>query len=400
MQIRFFIIFLLCFISCSKFETEEIDYNAMVNALLMRYKSPEDSIKAFEAGKTLSNEITNALTDFTKDGDLMVHVSTFCIIEDVVYMTYYANRIEASETPSQHIARFVKCSLSEIDKKEFFDLQGAVGSGLSSSHTSFDGKTVTELYDTILMCVDNRHIFLMWTAALDGLYTRLFQIFDTKTGEFGPISYNYFTLGNTSSVMDVKGVEWVLRQNRVTHRPLSIDLGIMQKVTSRREGKDVYYYTGCYANRFNCIIKSKDLVTWEYVSSPDFPCVPQFENTVYVKNDRAYYFCRQEKSEEVAFLSFFDLEEKKWSNPVFINDSQSRNDFFEYMGYLYAFHAPYNRNHIAITAINTSKLSDSHELKVAEVPNCFYPYSFEYKGEMYISYTKDRQHIYLSKFTI
>ena len=354
----------------------------------------------FEKGEKLSYELTHPLAKFKKPGDLMVHVSTFCIIDNVVYMTYYANRINAEESPNHHIARFVKCNLNSPENKEYYDIQGAELSGLSIDKTSFDGKTVSQLYDIILISVDNRTIYIMWTAALDGNYTRLYQTYDTKTGEFGPIAYNYFAVNGESSIMDIKGIEALLTTNGIEHKPLTLDIGIMQKISKRWERGEVYYYTGCYANKFNCIIKSKDLITWEYVSSPDFTNLSQFENAVYVKGNKVYYFCRQEQSEQEGFLSFYNLDNNSWYHPVYINDAQSRSDFIEYRGHLYAIHAPYDRNHIAITQLELQRLENSKEEIVAIVPDYFYPYTLEYNDKLYMSFTAGRQDIYLSQFSI
>ena len=36
------------------------------------------------------------------------------------------------------------------------------------------------------------------------------------------------------------------------------DIGIMQKLTTRTENGETWYYTGAYSGYFNCIIKSRD----------------------------------------------------------------------------------------------------------------------------------------------
>ncbi len=365
------------------------------------FHSYEDSVKAYNRGVKLSSELQNYMADFKGEADSMVHVSTFHIKDNTVFMSYYANKISGGEIPRQQLSRFVLNHLGDASNKSlFFDLMGARESGLPSEKIFFDGKKVEEIYDTILIPIDNDRIMLMWAASLDGLYTRLFQIYHISTEKFDPIGYNYFMVNNTLEVMDINGIETALTKNGVFHKPLDGDIGIMQKVSSKVENGVVYYYTGCYANNFNCIIKSKDFVTWEYVSSPDFDSLCQFENATYLKDDKIYYFCRQEKSEDFAYITFYDLENNSWHKPVFVRDAQSRYDFFEYGGELYAVHSPIDRNHLAIMKIDTEKLENSRDVMVAVVPNYFYPFVKEYNGNLYMSFTVSRKHICLSKFTI
>ena len=155
-----------------------------------------------------------------------------------------------------------------------------------------------------------------------------------------------------------------------------------------------------HKNRFNCIIKSKDLITWEYVSSPSFENDSQFENATFVKKDKAYYFCRQEPTSSYGFLASYDLESNSWSNPLFVNDAQSRSDFIEYEGSLYLIHAPIDRYHLGVIRIDTNNIKNSKEILVAEVPNYFYPFMQVYKNELYVSFTQSRQHIYLAKVSL
>ena len=352
----------------------------------------EEDIYSYIRGLRLSSELQNHLTDFKKAGDKMVHVSTFAIIDDIVYMTYYVNTRNSGETPSEHTARFVYCSLNDLENKTYIDLQD-VGE-------TYDGKTVTALYDTILLRKDDKTLYLMWTAALNNVYYRLYRTYDITTGTLGPVMTNQFKLNNEIGDFCSSEMNTMFANQNISHKSFSGDIGIMQKLTSRIENDITYYYTGCYIGPFNCIIKSSDLVTWEFVAQPDFANNSQWENAVYVKNNKVYYFVRQYTNSNTGFLTYYDLNSKTWAKPVFIFDSQSRADFFEYEGNLYMLHAPRNRNHIAILKINTSNLNNSFDVEIAKVPDYFYPYCQIYNNELYMSFTQSRQHIWLSKFTI
>lgn len=50
--------------------------------------------------------------------------------------------------------------------------------------------------------------------------------------------------------------------------------------------------------------------------------------------------------------------------------------------------------------INQHDLNKSYEIPTARVPDYFFPCVDYYNGELYMSYTASRKHIYLAKFTI
>ena len=352
----------------------------------------EDHILSTIRGLSWSDELADKITDFEKDGDLMVHVSTFTIINQIVYMTYYANTRSTGEVAEEHTARFVYCSLDDPNNKTFIDLQD-VGE-------TYDDKTVDAIYDTILMRKDDNTLYLMWTAKLDGMYYRLYRTFDISTGELSDIQKNYFKVGDITNEFSISGMTSAFAENNIKHKPMTIDIGIMQKLSSRIEDGVTYYYTGCYANNFNCIIKSSDLITWEFVAMPDFDNASQFENAVYVLGDKVYYFVRQEWNYNNGFLTYYDLVNGTWHRPVYINDCQSRSDFFYYNGELYLIHAPKDRNHLEIIWINTTYLAHSSVYQTAYVANSFYPYVLVYDDKFYISFTVGRKHIRLCTFTL
>ena len=180
------------------------------------------------------------------------------------------------------------------------------------------------------------------------------------------------------------------------------DIGIMQKFTKRVDGGEAYYYTGTYSGDFTAIIKSKDLITWEYVAQPDFLNESKWENATYVIGDKCYYFVRQQDTVKYGFLTVYDLLTQKWEKPVLIEDCQSRGDFIEYKGELYLFHAPIDREHIGIVKIDKENIARSKEIVQAKMhTSCFYPFvQYFLHDELAMSYTVDRKHIRLAAFTL
>ena len=180
------------------------------------------------------------------------------------------------------------------------------------------------------------------------------------------------------------------------------DIGIMQKLSSRVENGVTYYYSGTYSGDFTCVIKSADLVTWEYVSQPDFINDSKWENATYVYGDKCYYFVRQQDTNKSGFLTVYDLEKGTWGKVVEIQDCQSRSDFIVYGGELYLFHAPIDREHIGVVKINTEDIAKSEVVLQAKMhTSCFYPFIQYYQdGELAMSYTIARQHIRLARFTL
>ena len=354
------------------------------------YSISDDIICDYVRGIDFAEELATPLTDFKKDGDLMVHVSTFAIIADVVYMTYYANRTHATETPTEHIARFVYCPMNNMSDKTYIDLQ-SVGD-------SFDGKPVSAIYDTILLRKDDNILYLMWTAIVGGVYTRLYRTFNIATGALSAIFENGFKVGNETGKFNITDMTALL--TNVKHKSFDGDIGIIQRLTSRVENGTTYYYTGAYCGEWNAIIKSTDLITWEYVSAPTFDCKSQWENTVYMRGDKAWYFLRQLSTEPCGILAYYDVVNDEWSKPIYVYDSQSRSDFFVRYGDLYLVHAPKNRGYLSVMRIDEAYPHKSFEVQTAKVNDCFYPYVQEYNGKLYISFTQSRQHIWLCEFNL
>lgn len=368
-------------------------------------KTADEDIEAYINGLKFRKELMNHVADLKKEGDKMVHVSTFCIINDVLYATYYVNTINYGETPSEHTARFVICPLNTISDSstyKYYDLcyTKTVAERNEVQEILINGKHIDYLYDIVLLRKDDNTLFLAWTCTLDDIYYRVYKTYDISTQSFSDIAINKFKVFDAIVDFSSNNLNDVFAKYNIEHKPLIGDIGIMQKLSSRIESGVAYYYTGMYIGQFNCIIKSTDLITWEFVSIPSFENKSQWENAVYIKNDKAFYFCRQQYDTPYAFLTWFDLSTNKWHSPIYINDGQSRYDFIEYNNKLYLIHSPMDRNHLAIMLIDEDNLIRSKDVQVAQVPDYFYPYMQKYKGELYISFTNSRQHIYVSKFTI
>ena len=365
--------------------------------------TPEQLFK----GEMFAQEIFNSyITDFEKNKrlfrlgkaekeDLMVHVSTFLYLDDTIYMTYYANTETDEEYPPNHLmARFVYCPIDDVENKTFINVQ-SVGDDCY-------GGAVELVYDTVLMQKDDHTLYILWTASISGKYYRLYRTFDTKTKTLSDVFVNKFKVGETVNDFSMTGITSALTENGIGYKNMYSDIGIMQKLSWRMENGEKYYYTGAYSGDFNCIIKSKDLVTWEYVAQPDFLNFSQYENAVYVLNDKCYYFVRQYDDNKYGFLTYYDLKENKWEKPVLIADCQSRSDFIMYDGELFLFFAPVDREHIGIARIDTNNLADTEVVLQANMhSSCFYPFiQYGNDGELRMSYTINRKHIRLAKFTM
>lgn len=349
-----------------------------------------------ENGKAFANEITvRFVSDFEKPGDKMAHVSTFIVVDSIVYMTYYANTKEPSEDPKNQTARLVYAPIDDIDKKTFIDLQ--------TTGDMVGDKAIDMVYDTILMQKDDDTIYVMWTArTAEGNYYRFYCPFVLSTKTLGKIGVNRFKVGNTVNDFSVSGIKSALAENGIPCKKMYSDIGIMQKLSSRVENGETYYFSGTYSGDFTAIIKSKDLITWEYVSQPDFINDSKWENATYVLGDKVYYFVRQQDTNKCGFLTAYNLLTNTWDRPVEIEDCQSRGDFIYYKDNLYLFHAPIDREHIGVVKIDTENIANSHIVLQAKMhTSCFYPFIQYYKdGELAMSYTVARKHIRLAKFTL
>ena len=345
-------------------------------------------------GDLFAHEISDRfVTCFEKESDKMVHVSTFVVIDDVVYMSYYANEKNPDENPEFQTARLVYAPICDIENKPFIDLQ-TIGDVVG-------GKTIDMVYDTILIQKDEKTIYVMWPARAEENYNRFYCPFDTKVNKLGEIGVNCFKVNETVNDFSTSGIKSALAENDIPCKKMFSDIGIMQKLSFREEDGEIYYYSGTYSGDFTCVIKSKDLITWEYVSQPDFINDSKWENATYVLNDKVYYFVRQQDANKCGFLTSYDLINGIWETPVEIEDSQSRSDFIFYQNRLYLFHAPIDREHIGIVRIDTDDIGKSEIILQAKMhTSCFYPFVQYYNNELAMSYTDNRKHIRLAEFTL
>ncbi len=354
------------------------------------------SEEMIQKGDAFAKEITDCfVSDFEKPGDKMAHVSTFIVVDGMVYMTYYANTKEPSEDPKNQTARLVYAPADDIENKTFIDLQ--------TTGDAVGGKVIDMVYDTILMQKDDDTIYVMWTArTIEGNYYRFYCPFILSTKTLGEIGVNRFKVGNTVNDFSVSGIKSALAENDIPCKKMYSDIGIMQKLSSRVENGETYYFSGTYSGDFNAIIKSKDLITWEYVSQPDFINDSKWENATYVLGDKVYYFVRQQDTNKCGFLTAYNLLTKTWDKVVEIEDCQSRGDFIYYNDDLYLLHAPIDREHIGVVKIDTDNIVNSHAVLQAKMhTSCFYPFIQYYKdNELAMSYTVARKHIRLAKFTL
>ncbi len=368
------------------------------------YLDPRRDSGAAERGEQVVREmLENRIADFERNEaycerhpgthpDRMVHVSTFRIIDNVIYMTYYANTATEREDPLHQEARLAFCPEDAPEDMTIVTLQAA--------GDLLDGRKIDRLYDTILLYRGGDELYLLWTASVEGLYYRLYCTYNMAGHTLSAIRPNRFQVGDVVNDFSVTGITTALAANGLGHKEMFSDIGIMQKLSRRVENGQTWYYTGTYSGFFNCIIRSRDFITWEYVSMPDFPNMSLWENAVYVLNDRCYYFVRQEECGQ-GFLTCYDLKTRTWSRPFLIRDAQSRSDFTCYRGKLLLVHAPADREGFGIVRVDTEDLSRSVPLFVADMrDSMFYPYTDMYGDDMYISYTVARKHIRLTHFRL
>ena len=273
---------------------------------------------------------------------------------------------------------------------------------LQTAGDAVDGRIVEMVYDTVLMQKSEDELLVLWTARTEGNYYRFYRPFYPKPKSFGPLGVNRFKVGDTVNDFSATGIRSALAAAGVPCKKMYSDIGIMQKLSARTEDGETWYYSGAYSGDFTCVIKSRDLITWEYVSQPDFINDSKWENATYVLGDKVYYFVRQQNDNPCGFLTAYDIPTGTWAPPVEVEDCQSRGDFIYYNGGLYLFHAPIDRNHIGILKIGTEDLTESEVILQAEMDTgCFYPFVQYYRnGGLAMSYTVDRKHVRLAEFDL
>ncbi len=371
-------------------------------------KADEVSEEAIRKGDAFAEEIEERFySDFEKTPEMvaagradridnMAHVPTFLVHDGWVYMTYYSNYADHAEDPNNQTARLAYCPIDDPSQMTFIDVQ--------SAGDIVDGQYVNRVYDTMFLQKDEDTLYIMWTARIEARYYRFYQPFTMSTKTLGEIGVNRFRVGDFVNDFSSTGMRNAFKSNRGLMKTMyfDTDIGIMQKLTSRVEDGETWYYTGTYHGEFTCIIKSRDLITWEYVSQPHFPNDSQWENATYLVGDRVYYFVRQRVRSGAGFLTFYDLKTRRWAKPVLIDDCQSRSDFIMYKGNLYLIHAPIDREHIGIVKIDLDDIAKSEVILQAHMKtSCFYPFVNYFRdGELALAYTVNREHIRLAEFDL
>ena len=367
------------------------------------YIAPHKEKDAVEKGNQCAKEVSdNFIADFEKSQaycdknggniDLMCHVSTFYKIDGRIYMTYYANQANTAENPDFQVARLAYCPKNDTSDMTILDIL-KVGDTVC-------GKKVDRVYDTIMMYDGGKDIYILFTASLDGVYYRLYCIFDTATDKCGNIKVNRLKVGNIVNDFSASGIYNMFCEKGIKLKETFSDIGIMQKLSWRMENGVKYYYSGAYSGYLTFVIKSSDFITWEYVSLPDFTNFSLYENATYVLDDKVYYFVRQTDCQQ-GFLTYYDLKSNSWQKPVLIADCQSRADFFMYKDNLYLVNAPKNREGFAVIKIDRNDITKSSTVFSCDLKSSlFYPFVQVYGDYAFISYTVDRKHIRLSKFKL
>ena len=347
----------------------------------------------YNNGKKFAEELNNPLFNFSMDGDIMSHCSSFRIVNEVVYASYYINKIRHFEDPTQQTAVL---RIKNID-----------GSGEIKNVTVCDigdtaiGGTVGAIYDTVVL-TELGDIRVVFTAKINGQYYLLYKIYDPNTNTLTEATKCQFTVGNNTQEFSISGMKTALKANNVYFPYFDSDISFMQKLSPRIENGETWYYLGLGVLQFCFIAKTKDLVNYHYVSQPTFKNNNMYEPTVYCKGDEVFWLCRQAILENYpyAHLSKYNLVTGKWDTPVLLPDCQSRSDMFEYKNVLYAINAPFNRNNLSITRINTENLSMSFPVQTAYVNNLFYPFIQNVEDKLFMTVTQGRNLIQFNQFTI
>ena len=343
-------------------------------------------------GIKLGKDLSTHLADFAKQGDKMVHVSTFYKVDDTLYMSYYANTRTEAEDPTKHTARLVYAPFNDLSQQTYIDVAD-VGQ-------EYNGQVIDAIYDSLLLKTsDDSYMIYAFTAKLGGKFYMLYRRFDPKTKLLSDTHTMNFKAGALSGTFDTVSVHDLLAQIGIDYDYEDRDISFIQKLSPRVEDGVTQYYAGIGILHMCFVVKSSDLINWTFVSTPDFKYKPEFEPSVYVKGDNVYYFCRQRGTEANAVLAKYDINNDRWSKPILVPDTQSRYDFFEDNDQLYLVHSPLDRNHISLMQIDQNVLERSYEVATAEVQDCFYPFTQNIDDQMYMSFTQSRHHIWLTKFS-
>lgn len=180
----------------------------------------------YNNGKKFAEELNNPLFNFTMDGDIMSHCSSFRIVNEVVYASYYINKIRHFEDPTQQTAVL---RIKNVD-----------GSGKIKNITICDigdtaiGGTVGAIYDTVVL-TELGDIRVVFTAKINGQYYLLYKIYDPNTDTLTEAKKCEFTVGNNTQEFSISGMKTALKDNNVYFPYFDSDISFMQKLSPRIE---------------------------------------------------------------------------------------------------------------------------------------------------------------------
>lgn len=349
-----------------------------------------EKMYSYISGIKFNDELSNPIVDLKKDGDLMTHVSSFVIVDDIVYSVFSVNKIQPRENAQEYTTRLQYFPLSNPSEIEYIDI--------CNIGDDFFGYTVSATCDCCIFKKesDANNLYIVWTIKTNNMWRLVYKTFNLNTKLLSEANLCKFVKDNVEYNFKISDLQTALNDTSITNT----DICLMQKISSRIENGEKYYYTGVGITDTCFVIKTKDFINWEYVTKPTFDYNPMWEPVTYVFNNKLYYYCRQEDKSKYGVLAYYDLNNNIWSNPLFIEDAQSRSDFFVFNDKLYLMHAPKNRYHLALLRIDTNNLNKSTEVMCSWVNNYFYPFVQNYNGQLYMTITQNRQHIYFVHFTI
>jgi len=138
------------------------------------------------------------------------------------------------------------------------------------------------------------------------------------------------------------------------------------------DGEQHYYIGLCwgYGTGKSIIVKTDDLVNWEFETDVDFGITPVFELALHYKSGYLYAAQRPmlnpndttgnlTEAPVVGILCKYDISNKEFIDKILVPNCGSRPDFFEYDGTIYLLTNPHSRSFVYIVSIATGNLLNS-----------------------------------------
>lgn len=354
-----------------------------------------DKLKAIVNGANCDGTATPVILNDTTT-EKACHVASFVNKSDKIYYAYYCNYIAAREQVTEQTARFGIYDKT-LQTKSIVDVMG-VGD-------TFGDYSVTKLSDIVVLeDQDNPDkLHLLWTCALnDGsseVWSVLHAPYTISTNTIGTAEICTLSGGGFTGNFDYNGLVGLFAEVGLPEG-VSVPnntIQVMPKVTYRVENSQKVYYTGIGCFELCFAAKTTDFVNWEFVAIPSFKYSAQYEPATYLVGNKLMWFCRQIASKNFGALSYYDLTTNKWADPVYVQDCQSRPDWFNNKGTLYLVHAPIDRNHIAFESVpNTSAIQKMFGYFSFYLESVFYPFvQVDSPDNIYMVATHSRRQIYL-----